>query len=264
MSETVSPPGAQAIKVRHVSKWFGGVRALHNVSLDLEPGIVTCLVGDNGAGKSTLVKMIAGTNTPDSGQIFLGDEEIQQFSPKHARDLGIATVYQNLELCDNLDTIANVTLGVEPTHGKGPFAVLDGKSAREKTEKLLEDVGSLIQDLTTPVEKLSGGQRQAIAIARALSTARTLIILDEPTAALGVKQTKATLELVRKVASLGLPVVHISHSLDDVFEVADRIIALRLGEISLNKAKADTSRLEVVACMTGLEFERTETAKAQK
>ncbi|MFI7066725.1 ATP-binding cassette domain-containing protein [Kribbella sp. NPDC050124] len=222
------------------------------MSMSVPPGQVTCLVGDNGAGKSTLVKIISGLQEPDTGEIWLGDRRLEHFTPQAARDAGIATVHQNLQLCDNLDAVANVTLGAERVRGRGPFALLDNARARRDAVDLLNDVGGHIRDLKAPVRSLSGGQRQAIAIARALSAATRLIILDEPTAALGVKQTAATLDLVRRVADVGLPVVMISHSLDDVFAVADRVVALRLGEISLDTEKSRTDRSEVVSCMTGL------------
>jgi ABC-type sugar transport system ATPase subunit len=247
-----SAPIKEAVHVQDVVKWYGGIRALHGVSMSFPPRKVTCLVGDNGAGKSTLVRMLSGVEHPDSGEIRIGDEPVRHFSPQHARDYGIATVFQNLALCDNLDAVANVTLGMEPANGKGPFGILKRGEATRKARALIEEVGGTVRDFQAPVGRMSGGQRQAIAIARALSMAKTLIMLDEPTAALGVRQTAAVLQLVRKVADLGLPVVMISHNLDDVFSVADRIVALRLGNVSLDRDATETTREEVVGCMAGL------------
>jgi simple sugar transport system ATP-binding protein len=232
-------------------KWFGGVQALRGITLDVYPGQVLGLVGDNGAGKSTLVKVLSGLHHPDSGELWVGEEEIRGLTPLGARGLGIETVYQDLALCDNLDASANVTLGQEPIRFRvGPFAVVDKKRSLELTKERLTIVGARLPDLHASVRRLSGGQRQAIAIARATVRAHRMIMFDEPTAALGLSQRRTTLELIRGVADQGVAVIVISHNLEDVFKVSDRIVGLRLGEITLDTPIAETTHEEVMACMT--------------
>jgi ABC-type sugar transport system ATPase subunit len=251
MTDTIKP----LVRCVELTKYFGGVRALNSVSLELLPGELVCLVGDNGAGKSTLVKLLTGLHQPDEGEIWLGDERVSMMTPHRARELGIETVFQHLALCDNLGAAANVVLGQEPVRLRlGPFRFIDGKAAIEQATRRINEVGITLDDFSTPVRRLSGGQRQAIAIARATVRGHRLIMFDEPTAALGVRQTKTTLELVRRVADSRVSVIMISHNLDDVFAVADRVVALRLGEITLNASLSATSREEVVACMTGMSF----------
>jgi simple sugar transport system ATP-binding protein len=239
-----------------LTKYFGGVLALNAVSLDLVPGQVVALVGDNGAGKSTLVKILSGIHQADEGEIWVGDRRIEHLNPQRARELGIETVYQNLNLCDNLSAAANVLLGQEPVRFRlGPIRIVDEKRSVEEARRRVNEIGIALDDYEAPVRRLSGGQRQAIAIARATVKAHRLIMFDEPTAALGVRQTRATLDLVRRVAQQGVAVIMISHNLDDVFAVADRIVALRLGQITLDVPLGSTSREEVVACMTGMSFQ---------
>ena len=242
---------APVVRCVDVTKWFGGVQALRGVTLDVFPGQVLGLVGDNGAGKSTLVKILSGLHHPDSGELWIGDEQIHGLSPHAARALGIETVYQDLALCDNLDASANVTLGQEPMKFRiGPFAVVDKKRAMALTKERLTVVGARLPDMHASVRRLSGGQRQAIAIARATVTAHRMIMFDEPTAALGIAQRHTTLELIRGVADQGVAVIVISHNLEDVFNVSDRIVGLRLGEITLDAPVAETTHEEVMACMT--------------
>ncbi|MDX6599813.1 MAG: ribose transport system ATP-binding protein [Gaiellales bacterium] len=249
-------PETPLIRCVGLTKYFGGVLALNRASLDLMPGEIVCLVGDNGAGKSTLVKLLSGLHQPDEGEIWIGDEQVSGLTAINARERGIETVYQHLALCDNLGAAANVLLGQEPIRfGVGPFRFIDRKASVKAARKHIDDVGIVLDDYWTPVRRLSGGQRQAIAIARATVHGHRLIMLDEPTAALGVRQTKATLDLVKRVAASGVSVIVISHNLDDVFTIADRVVALRQGEITLNAAKPATSREEVVACMTGMSFQ---------
>jgi ABC-type sugar transport system ATPase subunit len=246
------------IRCVNLTKYFGGVLALNSVSLDLYPGQVVALVGDNGAGKSTLVKILSGIHQPDEGEIWIGEEKVENLDPHRVRQFGIETVYQNLSLCDNLGAAANVMLGQEPIRFKlGPIRFLDQKKSVQEAKRRVTEVGVELNDFVTPVRRLSGGQRQAIAIARATVKAHRLIMFDEPTAALGVRQTRSTLDLIRRVAKQNVAVIMISHNLDDVFAVADRTVALRLGRITLDKPMADTSREEVVACMTGMSFQRT-------
>ena len=245
--------GQPLIRCVRLNKYFGGVRALNSVSVDLWASELVCLVGDNGAGKSTFAKMLSGLHQPDDGEIYLAGEQLTGLTPHRARNMGIEIVYQHLALCDNLSAIANVTLGQEPIRFRlGPFRFIDGRAAEAEAANRITSVGTHIPDLTIPVRGLSGGQRQGVAIARATVRGHRLIVLDEPTAALGVRQTRATLELVRRVADSGVSIVMITHNLDDVFAVADRVVAFRLGQVVLDTALSATSREEVVACMTGL------------
>jgi ABC-type sugar transport system ATPase subunit len=245
------------VRCIEITKYFGGVRALNTVCLDFMPGEIVALVGDNGAGKSTLVKILSGIYQPDEGSIWLGDTEIKHLNPQRAREFGIETVYQHLLLCDNLGAAANVMLGQEPVRFRiGPFSVVNTKRSIEDARRHLAELGSALEDLVTPVRRLSGGQRQAIAIARVTVNAHRLIQFDEPTAALGIRQTRATLELIERVAAQGVAVIVISHNLDEVFAVAHRIVAMRLGNVTLDAPAQHTSREQVVACMTGVSFGR--------
>jgi ABC-type sugar transport system ATPase subunit len=240
-----------------ITKYFGGVRALDAVSLDLFPGEIVALVGDNGAGKSTLVKIFSGIHQPDEGSLWLGDIKVSNLTIRQAREFGIETVYQQLFLCDNLGAAANVMLGQESVRsGYGRLQVLDNQRSLELARQQIAELGIELDDLETPVRRLSGGQRQAIAIARATIHAHRLIQFDEPTAALGVRQTRATLDLIQRVAAKGVAVIVISHNLDDVFAVAQRVVALRLGKIVLDSPISETTREEVVACMTGVSLQK--------
>jgi len=245
--------GGPVIECKDVTKTFGGVRALKGASISLYPGEVVALVGDNGAGKSTLVKILGGTYAPDSGSIVIDETVLTHLTPHQASQHGIEVVYQDLALCDNLTAGGNIVLGREPVR----FALLglkfmDGKRAKQVGREQIARLGARVPDWDMPVRQLSGGQRQALAIARAMISGHRLIVLDEPTAALGVKQTQATLELVRSIAAQNVAVMLIMHNLDQIFEVSDKIVVLRHGAICLDKKVADTSREEVVAHMTGL------------
>lgn len=243
------------VRCEGITKYFGGVRALNRVSLDLMPGQVVALVGDNGAGKSTLVKILSGIHQADEGNIWLGTTMVRHLNPRRAREFGIETVYQHLSLCDNLGAAANVMLGQEPVRSRiGPLRFVDNKRAIEEAHKHVSELGIYLEDLVTPVRRFSGGQRQAIAIARATVNAHRLIQFDEPTAALGIRQTHATLDLIQRVAARGVAVIVISHNLDDVFAVSHRIVVLRLGRIIMDMPVSETTREHVVACMTGMSF----------
>jgi ABC-type sugar transport system ATPase subunit len=258
-SSTQLLPMTPVVRAQSITKYFGGVRALDNVSLELVPGEIVALVGDNGAGKSTLVKILSGMYQADEGSIWLGDIEVHHLNARRARELGIETVYQQLFLCDNLGAAANVMLGQEPVRSRfGPFEIVNNKRLIEEARKHIAELGITLASLITPVRRLSGGQRQAIAIARATVNAHRLIQFDEPTAALGVRQTRATLDLIQRVAAKGIAVIVISHNLDDVFAVAQRIVALRLGRITLDSPVYETTREQVVACMTGVSFRQDE------
>jgi D-xylose transport system ATP-binding protein len=229
-----------------VSKSFGPVQALSDVDFEVRSGEVVALVGDNGAGKSTLVKTIAGIHSADSGRILFEGQEVRIAGPTDATDLGIATVYQDLALCDNLDVVENLYLGQE----QGTFA-LDETSMEKRTGELLNRLAVTIVNLRSEVGTLSGGQRQQVAIARSLLGDPKVVVLDEPTAALGVRQTRMVLDLVKRLRDEGHAVVVISHNLADVFEVADRIFVLRLGRKAGDYAAGEANQEQVVAAITG-------------
>jgi D-xylose transport system ATP-binding protein len=241
------------LELRDVHKRFGGVTALGGVDLEVYPGEVVALVGDNGAGKSTLVKTISGAIHADEGEFFVQGRKVSLGNPQAAAALGIATVYQDLALCENLDVVANLFLGAEL--GRAPFVgVLRRLREPEMNRIARETLGSLsvnLPSLERPVAGLSGGQRQAVAVGRALLWGSKLVMLDEPTAALGVQQTAQVLELVRRLAAQGQAILLISHSLPDVFAVADRICVLRLGKNAGTFARRETNVDEVVSAMTG-------------
>jgi ABC-type sugar transport system ATPase subunit len=220
--------GDTLLTLRGIAKNFGPVQALKRVDLDVPPGQVTALIGDNGAGKSVLIKTISGIYPQSSGQIFWKGKEIHSHSPRDSNDLGIATVYQDLALCDNLDIVQNMYLGREETTA----GVLDEIKMELATKGLLKDLAvSTVKSVRQLVGSLSGGQRQAIAVARAVMRDSQLVIMDEPTAALGVSQTAQVLELVRTLADRGIAVLLISHNLNDVFSVADRVAVMHLGTL---------------------------------
>ena len=240
------------LALKGVSKSFGPVQALSEVDFEVRPGEVVALVGDNGAGKSTLVKTIAGIHPADSGTISFEGREVTITSPTDAVDLGIATVYQDLALCDNLDVVENLFLGREEKADgpAGAAGVLDEVGMEKQAGELLENLAVTITDVRNEVGTMSGGQRQQVAIARSLLGEPKLVMLDEPTAALGVRQTAQVLELIKRLRERGYGVVVISHNLADVFEVADRIFVLRLGQ-KAGEFDRDASQDQVVAAITG-------------
>ena len=244
---------APILEARHVTKRYGAVEALRGASVTVMPGEVVGLMGDNGAGKSTLIKVLSGVETADSGEVLHNGRPVRLVSPQDARDLGIGTVFQDLALAPELDTPTNLYLGRELIrHGlPGRLGFLDRRAMRRKAADVLTSLNVNIKDLGAPVATLSGGQQQSVAVARAVTWADKLVIMDEPTAALGVPQTRAVLELIRTVRGSGRSVVLISHSLPDVFAVTDRIEVLRLGRRVARFRTAETSDQEVVAAMTG-------------
>lgn len=248
-----------------VSKKFGPVQALDRVDFEVDAGEVVGLVGDNGAGKSTLVKAIAGIHTIDAGGIRFRGKEVSITRPQDATALGIATVYQDLALCDNLDVVANLFLGREEI-SPGPGEVsrsLDEARMEHKTGELLSGLSVTIPSLRSEVGTLSGGQRQQVAVARSLLGEPEVVLLDEPTAALGVAQTAQVLQLIRTLRERGLGVVVISHNLVDVFEVADRIFVLRLGRAAGSFEAESTTEEHVVSAITGA-GERGEGAEEER
>jgi D-xylose transport system ATP-binding protein len=235
------------LQLRGITKTYGSVEALTDVEFEVNPGEVMALVGDNGAGKSTLVKCIAGTHTPDHGHISFEGREVHISGPKDAARLGIEVVYQDLALCDNLDVVQNMFLGREINR----FQVLNEAAMEFRTSETLKTLAvTTIKSVRQPVATLSGGQRQSVAVAKAVQWNSKLVILDEPTAALGVAQTEQVLALVRRLGERGLGVILISHNLHDVFETADRITVLRLGRSVAVFDRRSTTQQAVVEAIT--------------
>jgi D-xylose transport system ATP-binding protein len=236
------------LQLRGITKTYGSVEALTDVDFEVNPGEVMALVGDNGAGKSTLIKCIAGTHAYDSGQILFEGQEVNIHGPKDAARLGIEVVYQDLALCDNLDVVQNMYLGREEHDWSQR---LNEPAMEQHTATTLKSLAvTTIRSIRQPVATLSGGQRQSVAVARAVMWNSKLVILDEPTAALGVAQTEQVLALVRRLAEQGLSVVIISHNLHDIFETANRITVLRLGRNVGVFERATTTQQEVVEAIT--------------
>jgi D-xylose transport system ATP-binding protein len=236
------------LKLSGVSKRFGAVQALQNVDFEAKPGEVMALVGDNGAGKSTLIKGIAGIYPFNEGEVYFDGKLVHIHNPHDCAALGIEIVYQDLALADNLDVVANMFLGRERT---GFFWKLDEASMEKSCVETLASLSvSTLRSVRTPVASLSGGQRQAIAVAKAVMWNSRLVILDEPTAALGVAQTRQVLDLVRRLADKGLSVILISHNMFDVFEVADRITVLRLGQLVGVYNRKEVDQRDIVYAIT--------------
>ena len=254
------PSGEPRLRLRGISKTFGAVRALSNIDFEVYDGEVVGLVGDNGAGKSTLIKVIAGVGPADEGEIFVEGRPVSLTSPQASTRLGIETVYQDLALCDNLDVIANLNLGREQI---SPLRVLKETEMEKKGLEVLRTLDVKIPSVRTLVASLSGGQRQSIAVAKSILRNARVVLLDEPTAALGVAQTAQVLNLIRRLREQGLAVVVISHNLADVFEVVDRVIVLRLGKRVAEFSVKNTTPEQVVAAITGAEFGQLTSAAAQ-
>jgi ABC-type sugar transport system ATPase subunit len=243
------------LQVKELYKRFGGLVAVDHVSLDIHPGEVIGLLGDNGAGKSTLIKMISGVYKPDGGQIVLNGELVSFSTPLEARRRGIETIYQDLALCENLDASANIFLGREKMrHQLGIFSVLDRSFMLRESRQVLDQLDIRIPELRNPIRQLSGGQRQAVSIARAVYWNASLMIMDEPTAALGVPEQLKVLELIRTLRHRGVPVILISHNMQDVFAVADRVIVMRRGSKAGERKISETNENEVVGLMVGAEY----------
>jgi len=235
------------LSLKGINKSFGPVHVLKDVDLDIYPGQVTALVGDNGAGKSTLIKCIAGIYTPESGEVIFEGNKVTIDGPRAATALGIEIVYQDLALCDNLDIVHNMFLGREEKKG----ITLNETSMESLARKTLDGLNvRTVKSIRQTVSSLSGGQRQTVAIARAVLWNSKVVVLDEPTAALGVAQTEQVLNLVRRLADKGLAVVLISHNLNDIFEVADNIAALYLGNMAAQVKKTEVTTNQVIELIT--------------
>jgi ABC-type sugar transport system ATPase subunit len=247
MPQALLERGQPLLELRGIEKNFGPVRALSGVNLTVEAGLITALCGDNGAGKSVTIKIISGIHPPDGGQILWRGEPVHIHSPKDSAELGIATVYQDLALCDNLDIVQNMFLGREITKNW----TLDEPPMEVAARRTLADLQvTTVRSIRQPVASLSGGQRQSVAVAKAVLWNSQLMILDEPTAALGVAQTGMVLGLVRRLADQGYGVMLVSHNLNDVFEIADRIAILRLGQMVAQGPISEFDRQSVVELMT--------------
>jgi len=248
---TTDPPGTPLLELRGISKRFGAVQALTEVQFEVSAGEVVALVGDNGAGKSTLIKIISGIYRPDHGTIRWKGREVAMSTPNDSGALGIATVYQDLALCDNLDVVGNLFLGRELAWPGGPLGVMDEMTMERRAVEVLRRLSVKIPSVRIPIASLSGGQRQSVAVARSVMGDNQVVLLDEPTAALGMAQTHEVLELIKRLRGQGLGVVLISHNLANVYEVADRITVLRLGRwVGVYDARK-TSREQLIAFMTG-------------
>jgi len=243
------------LRVKNLTKRFGGLIAVNDVSMDVNIGEVVGLVGDNGAGKSTLIKMVAGVYQPDGGEIYFDNQKVTFSQPREARDAGIETIYQDLALAENLDVGSNIFLGreVKTNYLGGLIHTLDRRKMQDESANILSRLEIEIPSLTQQIRNLSGGQRQAVAIARSIYWNARLMIMDEPTAALGVAEQRKVLMLVRTLRDQGVPVIIISHNMQDVFAVADRIVILRRGRKVGELIAADTTPDEVVSLMVGAE-----------
>lgn len=242
--------GESVLSLRNIHKAFGGIVAIQDFSLDLFAGEIVALVGDNGAGKSTLIKMVSGVYTPTSGEILLDGEPTSFSDASSARSKGIEVVYQDLALADQQPVFMNMFLGRELT--KPPFGLLDKARMRRESQALVDELDVRIPSASTTIRDLSGGQRQGIAIARATAWASKLILLDEPTAALGVAETARVEELIASLKVKNLAILVISHSLDQVFRLSDRICVLRRGEQIGIRETAKTDKNEIVSMITGV------------
>ncbi len=254
-----APPGHGGLNMSDVilrteglTKYYGGVHALENANFELREGEHVAIMGDNGAGKSTFVRQITGVEIPTRGKIIFHDKEMAFKGPLDAREAGIETVFQNLALADDLDVPSNLFLGREKIWlNLGPFSILDFKGMRAATQKALLRTAVKIPNLGNTIRNMSGGQRQCVAIARTATFASKLIIMDEPTAALGVQETAQVENIVRTLKSNGEPLILISHNMRQVFDLVDRIVVFRRGRIVANLPKQETSGQDVVAYITG-------------
>jgi ABC-type sugar transport system ATPase subunit len=242
------------LEVRGLTKRFGGLTAVDRMDLQVFPGEVVGLLGDNGAGKSTLIKMVSGVYHPDEGQIFFQGKEVRLASPADALELGIETLYQDLALAENLDVFSNIFMGREKTRRfLGMIPVLDHDYMHDESKKVLDRLEIEIPSLRNLIKTLSGGQRQAVAIGRSIYWNAKLLIMDEPTAALGVQEQRKVLDLVRVLRSQNVPIIVISHQMYDIFSVTDRLVIMRRGKKVAERITKETNTDEVVGLITGSE-----------
>jgi ABC-type sugar transport system ATPase subunit len=260
MSTPESAPDQPALlELKNISKHFGPVRALSSVNLRIPPGQVTSLCGDNGAGKSVTIKTISGLWAPDGGELLWEGKPVHLHGPRDAEALGITTIYQDLALCDNLDIVQNMFLGHEPLRRR----MLDEATMEAAARQTLKELSvKSVRSIRQPVASLSGGQRQSVAVAKAVMSKAKLVIMDEPTAALGVAQTRMVLDLIKTLAGRGVAVMVVSHNLNDIFEVADQIAVLYLGRLATQGPASDYDRSSVVDYMTTGASARTSGAAA--
>lgn len=243
------------LQLKGLTKRFGGLTAVNNVSMEVSSGEVIGLLGDNGAGKSTLIKMVSGVYQPDDGEMFFDGQKVTFSTPRDARAIGIETIYQDLALAENLDVGSNIFLGREilRSYLGGLIKTVDRTKMREESSKALDRLNITLPSLTQQVLNLSGGQRQAVAIARSIYWNAKLMIMDEPTAALGVSEQRKVLRLVKTLSSQGVPVIIISHNMQDVFAVSTRIIVMRRGKKVGERITSETNPDEIVSLMVGAE-----------
>jgi ABC-type sugar transport system ATPase subunit len=239
--------------VKNLVKRFGGLTAVDHVNLEIYPGEVVGLVGDNGAGKSTLIKMISGVHQPNEGEIYFQGQRIQTFQPAISREMGIETIHQSMALAGNLDAGENIFLGREPTRRYlgGLIRIIDRKSMREAARETLDSLDVHFPSFATKTDKLSGGQRQAVAVARAIYWNAKMMIMDEPTNNLGVLEQRKVFDLIRRLQQQGVPIILISHTMPDIFAATDRIIVLNRGRKVADKLTAETNNQEIVQYIVG-------------
>ncbi len=241
------------LETRGLTKHYGGVHALEDANFTLRAGEHIAVVGDNGAGKSTFVRQITGVEQRTAGKVWFGGDEVIFSGPIAAREAGIETVFQNLALADDLDVPSNLFLGRELIKfNLGPFSILDHKTMRERTQQALTKTAVKIPNLSSAIRNMSGGQRQCVAIARSASFASKLIIMDEPTAALGVQETAQVENIIRGLKARGVPLILVSHNLRQVFDLVDRIVVFRRGRIVASLAKHETDGNDIVSYITGV------------
>jgi simple sugar transport system ATP-binding protein len=251
MTDTPTTPGTTLLEARHVSKYFGSVTALQDISLTVDAGEVCCVLGDNGAGKSTLIKILSGVHVPDQGELLVGGRPVTFANPREAQSQGIATVFQDLATVPLMSVWRNFFLGNEPTRGRGPLQRLDIKRAKRIMREEIGKMGIDIRDPDQTVGTLSGGERQAVSIARAVYFGAKVLILDEPTSALGVKQSGIVLKYIVQARAEGRGVIFITHNPHHAFPVGDRFVLLKRGQMMGSFPKADTSLEQLTAMMAG-------------
>ena len=251
VTETAGTSTNEVLTVRNLQKSFGRVHALREATLTLPRGKVTALIGDNGAGKSTLVRCLVGVHSPDSGEVRLDGEAVHFANPEQGRSAGIETVFQELALVEDLSVAQNLFLGREATRGFGPFKFLDRRKMRKEAHGMVSQLAINVPQVTSRVRRLSGGQRQAVALARAAGWSSSVVILDEPTAALGVQETHRVEQLIRSLREKGMTILLISHNFEQVLRLSDQVVVMRAGRTVARRDTSDTNGQELVALVTG-------------